>query len=151
MEKPILFKKYANRRLYNTTTSKQAAIPELLELIRAGHHVQVVEAKTGEDVTAFTLTQIILEQAKTKNALLPPSFLHLIIRYGDNLLIDFFETYLNPILKNYLTYKHATDDQFKSWLELGANLSQSAWDSNAAMAAMQKWLCGFQPQPKDKR
>ena len=123
MDDPIIFKKYANRRLYDTSTSKYVTLAELADIIRKGHHVKVVDAKTDEDVSAFILTQIILEQAKTKNTLLPVPLLHLIIQYGDNILLDFFDNYLNQIIENYLAYKRSVDAQFQRWLDLGMGLS----------------------------
>ena len=83
----------------------------------------MIDAKTKEDVTAFILTQVVLEQAKRKNALLPSPVLHLIIQYGDNVLLEFFETYLQQIARNYIQYKKSVDDQFKRWLDLGMDLS----------------------------
>jgi polyhydroxyalkanoate synthesis repressor PhaR len=72
------------------------------DLIRQGRQVEVVDAKTKEDVTAFILTQIILEEAKNKNFLLPIPMLHLIIQYGDNILGDFFEKYLQQMITTYV-------------------------------------------------
>ena len=116
-------KKYANRRIYDTHTSSYVTLEELTELIRNGQEVKVIDAKSKADVTAFILTQIVLEQAKRNNALLPVPTLHLIIRYGDNVLLEFFETYLQQIVQNYIRYKNAVDAQFKQWLDLGMGLS----------------------------
>ena len=124
METPVLLKKYANRRLYDTSASKYVTIGDLAEIIRQGHHVKVVDDKTNEDVTALTLTQIILEQAKTNNAPLPVPILHMVIQYGNNLLSDFFTNYLMQIIQNYITYKRSVDEQFQRWLELGMGFSQ---------------------------
>lgn len=77
----LIFKKYANRRLYSMSDSKYVTLGDLSELIRQGHEVKVIDAKTKEDVTAFILTQIILEQTKNKNTLLPVPLLHFMIRY----------------------------------------------------------------------
>ncbi|MBT8360381.1 MAG: polyhydroxyalkanoate synthesis regulator DNA-binding domain-containing protein, partial [Deltaproteobacteria bacterium] len=82
MIEPILFKKYANRRLYNMSESKYMTLDDMSNLIREGSDVKVIDAKTKEDVTSFILTQIILEQAKNKNILLPVPFLHFILRNG---------------------------------------------------------------------
>ena len=90
MAETILFKKYPNRRIYNTEKSEYVSLVELGDLIKDGRDVKVVEVKTGDDVTAFTLTQIILEKAKQKNTLLPVPLLHLIIRHGENLLAEFY-------------------------------------------------------------
>ncbi len=95
-------------------------------MIRQGSHVKVIDVKTEEDVTAFTLTQILLEESKKKNTLLPLPLLHLIIQYGENILSEFFEKYLQQTIKNYITYKKSVDEQFKSWLELGTDFSAIA-------------------------
>ena len=77
-------------------------------------------------MTAFTLSQIIVEEAKNKNILLPAPFLHLVIQYGQNALGEFFEKYLELAVKNYLLYRSALDEEFKKWLELGKNFSRVA-------------------------
>ncbi|MDJ0803633.1 MAG: polyhydroxyalkanoate synthesis regulator DNA-binding domain-containing protein [Desulfobacterales bacterium] len=125
MEGPRVYKKYANRRIYDTFASGYVTLEELAEVVRQGGEVKVIDAKTKEDVTAFILTQIVLEQAKRKNALLPSPVLHLIIQYGDNVLLEFFETYLQQIARNYIRYKKTVDDQFKRWLDLGMGLSRA--------------------------
>jgi polyhydroxyalkanoate synthesis repressor PhaR len=125
----IILKKYANRRLYDNTRSAYVTLEQVAEMIRAGHSVTAVDAKTGDDVTAFVLTQIVLEEARKKNALLPTALLHMIIRYGDNVLGEFFDKYLEQILKNYLTYKSRVDEQFKQWLDFGTDLSALAQKS----------------------
>ncbi|MFZ0612682.1 MAG: polyhydroxyalkanoate synthesis regulator DNA-binding domain-containing protein [Desulfobacterales bacterium] len=125
----IILKKYANRRLYDNTRSAYVTLEQVAEMIKAGHVVTAVDAKTGEDVTDFVLTQIVLEEAKKKNALLPAALLHMIIRYGDNVLGEFFEKYLEQTLKNYLAYKSRVDDQFRQWLGFGTDLSSLAQKS----------------------
>ncbi len=126
MTNKILFKKYPNRRLYDTEKSEYVSLNQLADLIKDGKAVEVVEVKTGEDVTALTLTQIILEKAKKKNTLLPVPLLHLIIRHGENVLAEFFENYLEQTVQNYLAYKSAADDQFRKWLEMGQDFSSMA-------------------------
>jgi polyhydroxyalkanoate synthesis repressor PhaR len=121
MDGPLVYKKYANRRIYDTGNSRYVTLDEVADAIRRGREVQIIDAKTKADVTAFILTQIVLEQAKRNNALLP--VLHLIIQYGDNLLLEFFDTYLQQIVRNYIRYKSAVDKQFKRWLDLGMGLS----------------------------
>ena len=126
MADTIVLKRYANRRLYDTELSRYVTLNAVADRIRSGRRVQVVDAKTQEDVTAFILTQILVEEAKKKNVLLPPDLLHMIIQYGDNVLLEFFEKYLRQILHSYLSYKRSTDDQFKRWLAMGADLSETA-------------------------
>jgi len=125
----IVLKKYANRRLYDTQKSTYVTLSEVADDIRQGKTIKAIDAKTKEDVTAFVLTQIILEEAKNKNALLPVPLLHMIIRYGENVLHEFFENYLEQTIKSYLAYKSKADEQFKKWLEVGMDLSQMAHKS----------------------
>jgi polyhydroxyalkanoate synthesis repressor PhaR len=126
MAEKITLKKYANRRLYDMDQSKYVTLSEVAEQIRSGKQVEVFDAKTKEDVTAFILTQIVLEEAKSKNILLPVALLHIIIQYGDNVLLDFFDNYLQQVIKNYLAYKKTFDSQFEKWLEMGMDLSEVA-------------------------
>ena len=123
MAEKLLYKKYGNRRLYDTAKSSYVNLEDITRAIRADHQVQVLDAKTGEDVTAFILTQVILEESRKKNFLLPVPLLHLLIRFGENILNDFFQQYLEQILNNYLSYRSVTDNQFKKWLDLGIDYS----------------------------
>ena len=126
MAEEVLIKKYLNRRLYDTEKSTYVSLNHVAELIREGRRVRVIDAKTKEDATAFVLTQIILEEARKKNTLLPVPLLHMIIQYWENILAEFFERYLQQIIENYLAYKTAFDEQFRNWLELGIDLSPVA-------------------------
>ncbi|MDA8049218.1 MAG: polyhydroxyalkanoate synthesis repressor PhaR [Rhodospirillales bacterium] len=85
-EPPVVVKKYANRRLYNTESSSYITLDTLAEMVRGGRDFVVYDAKTGEDITRSVLTQIIVEEENKGRALLPTSFLrHLIAFYGDSL------------------------------------------------------------------
>jgi polyhydroxyalkanoate synthesis repressor PhaR len=126
MSDTVVLKKYANRRLYDTEKSAYVTLEQVTEMIRKGRQIQVLDAKTKEDVTAFVLTQIILEQAKSRDLLLPVPVLHMIIRYGDNVLDEFFERYLQPILQNYMTHKSAFDRHFQEWVGMGADFTEMA-------------------------
>ncbi|MFA6412144.1 MAG: polyhydroxyalkanoate synthesis regulator DNA-binding domain-containing protein [Syntrophales bacterium] len=117
MPEKLLYKKYGNRRLYDTAQSSYVNLDDITRAIREGRQVQVVDAKTKEDVTSFILTQIILEESRKRNFLLPLPLLHLIIQYGENILNEFFQKYLEQVLKNYLSYRTMTDSQFKTWLD----------------------------------
>ena len=117
----LLLKKYTNRRLYDTEKSIYVTLDYVTENIRSGRPIQVTDAKTGEDVTPAILTQIVLEEARKKKFLLPPPLLYLIIQYGENVLTDFFEKYLEQTIRNYLLFRNVADDQFKKWLEYGEN------------------------------
>jgi polyhydroxyalkanoate synthesis repressor PhaR len=84
--KPIVVKKYANRRLYNTATSSYVTLDDLAKLIKDGGEFVVHDAKTGEDITRSVLTQIIVEQEQKGQNLLPINFLRQLIGfYGDSM------------------------------------------------------------------
>ena len=125
----IVLKKYANRRLYDTQKSAYVTLGDVAEVIREGKTIKAFDAKTKVDVTGFVLTQIILEEAKNNNALLPVPLLHMIIRYGENVLHDFFENYLEQTIDVYVAYKRESDEQFKNWLEVGMDISGMAQQS----------------------
>src|SRR5204863_7438393 len=85
-ENPVVVKKYANRRLYNTATSSYVTLEDLAKMIKDGGNFVVYDAKTGEDITRPVLTQIIVEQEQKGQNLLPTSFLRqLISLYGDSM------------------------------------------------------------------
>ncbi|HMD62386.1 MAG TPA: polyhydroxyalkanoate synthesis repressor PhaR [Stellaceae bacterium] len=84
--KPVVVKKYANRRLYNTATSSYVTLDDLAKLIKEGGDFVAHDAKTGEDITRSVLTQIIVEQEQKGQNLLPTSFLRQLIGfYGDSM------------------------------------------------------------------
>lgn len=84
---PIVIKKYANRRLYNTGTSTYVTLEDLAEMVKKGEEFTVQDAKTGEDITHPVLTQIIFElENKDGQNMLPIPFLRqLISYYGDQM------------------------------------------------------------------
>jgi polyhydroxyalkanoate synthesis repressor PhaR len=119
-------KKYPNRRLYDTESSVYVTLSDVAQMVRNGHQVEVVDAKTGEDVTAFILMQVVSEQTKNNHIILPSSLLHLIIRFGENTLSEFFEKYLEKSIQSYLSYKKIMDEQFRIYMELGMDFSSMA-------------------------
>ena len=85
-ESPVVVKKYANRRLYNTESSSYITLDNLAEMVRQGRDFVVYDAKTGEDITRGVLTQIIVEEEGKGRALLPTAFLRQLIGfYGDQM------------------------------------------------------------------
>ncbi|MBA3446884.1 MAG: polyhydroxyalkanoate synthesis repressor PhaR [Pseudaminobacter sp.] len=84
---PVIIKKYANRRLYNTGTSTYVTLEDLAEMVKRGEDFTVQDAKTGDDITHPVLTQIIFElENKDGQNMLPIPFLRqLIALYGDQM------------------------------------------------------------------
>ncbi len=100
----LLVKKYSNRRLYDTEGSRYITLEELADKIRKGADARVVDAKTNEDLTQATLTQIIIE-GRGAARLLPVPLLLQLIRLGDEALAEFLGRYLGGALELYLTAK----------------------------------------------
>src|SRR5262245_2240437 len=86
-EDPVTIKKYANRRLYNTSTSTYVTLEDLATMVKNGEDFVVYDAKSNEDITRSVLAQIIFEQEnKEGQNLLPINFLRQLIRfYGDSM------------------------------------------------------------------
>jgi polyhydroxyalkanoate synthesis repressor PhaR len=83
---PVIVKKYANRRLYNTESSSYITLDNLAEMVRENRDFVVYDAKSGEDITRSVLTQIIVEEEGKGKAMLPTNFLRQLIGfYGDNM------------------------------------------------------------------
>ena len=85
-EAPVVVKKYANRRLYDTRSSSYITLDNLADMVRQGHDFVVYDAKSGEDITRSVLTQIIVEEEGKGRNLLPTGFLRQLIGfYGDQM------------------------------------------------------------------
>ena len=83
---PRLVKRYGSRKLYDTQDSRYVSLDEVAGWIRAGQQVRVVENRSGEDVTAAVLTQIISEEGRRGAGFLSTGFLHDLIRIGESAL-----------------------------------------------------------------
>ena len=83
---PVVIKKYANRRLYNTGSSTYVTLDHLAGMVRAGRDFVVYDARTNDDITRQVLAQIIFEEEQRGETLLPIQFLRQLIRmYGDQM------------------------------------------------------------------
>jgi polyhydroxyalkanoate synthesis repressor PhaR len=78
-----IIKRYGSRKLYDASESTYVSLEDLAQLIRGGSDVRVVENRTGEDVTAAVLTQIISEEGRKGSSLLSSGFLHDLVRVGE--------------------------------------------------------------------
>ena len=97
----IIIKKYGNRRLYDTAGSCYVNLDDIARLIREGKDVQVVDAKTGRDLTRVTLTQVITEDAKGKPTGLPLELLRQLIIASDEVRQEFVMWYLKSAFDTY--------------------------------------------------
>lgn len=98
---PIVIKKYANRRLYDTDASSYITLDHLAQKVRSGQDFVVHDARTGEDITRGVLTQIIVEEESRGDSLLPIAFLRqLITLYGDKMQ-GAFPSYLDASMDSF--------------------------------------------------
>jgi polyhydroxyalkanoate synthesis repressor PhaR len=107
----VIIKKYGNRRLYDTTHSRYINLDDIASLIRAGHDVKVLEAKSGRDVTRVTLTQIITEDAKNKPTGLPLELLRELIMASDEVRQEFIMWYLKSAFDAYQKVQDAVQSR----------------------------------------
>ncbi|GHU03539.1 polyhydroxyalkanoate synthesis repressor PhaR [Alphaproteobacteria bacterium] len=116
--KPIIIKKYANRRLYNTETSSYVTLEQLCGLVKENKNFVVHDAKTGEDITRSILTQIIVEEEeKAEQSLLPVDFLKQVIRFYDDsfsaILPKYLEFSIQALLRSREQFLNYTQQNFE--------------------------------------
>ncbi len=113
---PVIIKKYANRRLYNTETSSYITLEHLAAMTREHRDFKVVDAKTDDDITHNVLTQIIMDEESRGQTLLPVSFLRqLITLYGDSMqamVPGYLEASMDSFRRNQEQFKTAVEGAF---------------------------------------
>ena len=100
-EQKVVIKKYENRRLYDTGASRYVNLEDVARMIRDGTEVQVVDARTGQDLTRVILTQIIMEDAKGHESGLPLELLRKLIVASDRATHEFLTWYLTTVTDMY--------------------------------------------------
>lgn len=98
---PIIIKKYANRRLYNTDTSSYITLDDLAKMVRENIDFNVLDAKSGDDITHTILTQIIVEEESHGSQMLPVSFLRDLIGMYGNSMQAMMPSYLEASMANF--------------------------------------------------
>jgi polyhydroxyalkanoate synthesis repressor PhaR len=99
---PVVIKKYANRRLYNTQTSCYVTLDHLSEMVKRGTEFEVHDARTGDDITRSVLTQIIFEEEAKGQNLLPIRFLRQLIRFYGDPMQSFVPGYLDLSMESFI-------------------------------------------------
>jgi polyhydroxyalkanoate synthesis repressor PhaR len=99
--KPLIIKKYENRRLYNTITSQYINQDQVAQLVRDGYDVRIVDAATGTDLTRLILAQIVLEDAKTPNSVFPVDALRQMILASGRATQDNALRYMKAMMDMY--------------------------------------------------
>jgi polyhydroxyalkanoate synthesis repressor PhaR len=97
----VIIKKYANRRLYNTSTSSYITLEHLAQMVKDNVEFQVIDAKTGADLTHAILTQIIMEEESAGEQMLPTNFLRQLISMYGNSMQAFLPGYLEASMEHF--------------------------------------------------
>ncbi|MDB5299033.1 MAG: phaR [Phycisphaerales bacterium] len=116
--KRLTLRKYPNRRYYDTSRSRYVTLEEIYALIRDGYEVQASDSKTGQDITAKVLAQIILELDPPKLGVFPVPLLHRLIRANEQLVNDFVEKYFNQALSLFLDSQRTVEQSFRQAMGL---------------------------------
>jgi polyhydroxyalkanoate synthesis repressor PhaR len=141
---PVVVKKYANRRLYNTESSSYITLDSLAEMVRNGRDFVVYDAKSGEDITRSVLTQIIVEEESKGRALLPTTFLRQLIGFYGNSVQSVVPKYLEQTMDAFT----AQQDQMRRAVEqtMGTLIPPSLQEvGRQNMAMMERAMSLFSP------
>jgi polyhydroxyalkanoate synthesis repressor PhaR len=140
-EGPVIIKKYANRRLYNTQTSSYVTLDHLAQMVKDSTEFEVQDARSGEDITRSVLTQIIFEEEAKGQNLLPIKFLRQLIRFYGDSLQAFVPGYLDMSMEGFTKNQGAMRDRLAEALGGGNQMVENLTRQNLAMfeRAMQMW------------
>jgi polyhydroxyalkanoate synthesis repressor PhaR len=108
----VTIKKYANRRLYDTESSTYITLDRLAQMVRESREFEVVDAKTGGDITRQVLTQIIVDEEARGSTMLPINFLKQLIGLYGNSMQTFVPQYLEAAMEAFQRNQSAARDAF---------------------------------------
>jgi polyhydroxyalkanoate synthesis repressor PhaR len=132
-EGPVVIKKYANRRLYNTQTSSYVTLDHLAAMVKEGTEFEVQDARTGEDITRSVLTQIIFEEEAKGQSLLPIKFLRQLIRFYGDSLQSFVPGYLDMSMDGFTKNQGAMRDRIAEAMGGGNQMVENLTRQNMAL------------------
>jgi len=150
---PVVVKKYANRRLYNTETSSYITLDNLADMIRAGRDFVVYDAKSGEDITRGVLTQIIVEEESKGTSMLPTAFLRQLIGfYGGSLqgvVPRYLEQAMSTFARQQQQLRQVVQQTFSPFLPVGVEemSRQNVAMIERAMSLFNPFHRGSEPLP----
>jgi len=147
----VIIKKYANRRLYNTRSSSYITLDDLSRMTREGTDFQVLDAKTGSDITHQILTQIIMEEETRGEQMLPVSFLRQLISMYGNSMQSLVPSYLEATMDNFRANQRKLQETWTT--SMGPDALAKLAETNMAMfkAATSAFIPGQKPAaPSDQ-
>lgn len=146
----VTIKKYANRRLYDTESSSYITLDRLAEMVREGREFEVVDAKSGEDITRQVLTQIIVDEEARGSELLPLNFLKQIIGLYGNSMQNFVPQYLEAAMDTFQRNQSAVRDAFGGSMLADMAKRNMAFFEDAAKAFAGKTAAASAQQAADE-
>jgi polyhydroxyalkanoate synthesis repressor PhaR len=146
-DKPVIIKKYANRRLYNTATSSYVTLDHLCQMVKDEVDFVVYDAKTGEDITRSVLTQIIVEEESKGTNLLPITFLRQLISfYGHSMqgvVPRYLEQMMSAFAQNQDRLRQQMQETMSGMFPFGGNLEEMSRQNAAFMESAMKMFTPF--------
>lgn len=149
-EQTRLIKKYPNRRLYDTASSCYITLADVRDLVLAQETFQVVDAKSGEDITRSILLQIILEEESGGAPMFTSDLLAQMIRFYGNAMQGFMGRYLENNIKAFADMQTKVQEQTKSLYGENSPISKDLWTQflNFQGPAMQSMMGTYMEQSK---
>lgn len=144
----VIIKKYANRRLYDTSASRYVTLDHLRELVRDGRDFKVIDAKSGDDLTRGVLAQIIFEEESKGETLLPVDFLRQLISFYGDSMQSMVPSYLQMSMETFARQHQAMRDKMAGAMgeAMGGNsVAMLEEQTKRNMAMFQQAMSMFTP------
>ena len=149
----VTIKKYANRRLYDTESSAYITLDRLAEMVREGREFEVVDARSGEDITRQVLTQIIVDEEARGSTMLPVNFLKQLIGLYGNSMQGVVPQYLEAAMDAFKRNQKAMTDAFggNAFADIAKRNMEMFGDASRAMGARTKASAASEKEVEELR
>ena len=146
---PIVIKKYANRRLYNTATASFVRLDDLHRMVKDGELFVVRDEKTGRDITASILAQIVAEEETRGNSVLPHEYLRQVLKAYSDGVGPQLAAYLERSMEVFASHQQSVAQRMGEMLDPAAAFDRMADMSRRNMEEFQRSLAAFSGQPAE--
>lgn len=150
---PRTIKKYANRRLYDTTASSHVTLEGIRKLLASGEDVEIIDDTNGEDVTRAVLLQVMTDEEQKGRPILSAAMLTQIIRFYGNPMQDFMGKHLEQSMNVFMKQQETMQEQFQNMMSANpfANMQNTgAFNTDMLKEMQQAFLDGLTPGSKKK-
>ena len=146
-DEPVVIKKYANRRLYNTATASFVRLDDLHRMVKDGERFAVRDEKSGRDITASVLAQIIAEEETRGNSVLPHEYLRQVLKAYSEGGGPQLAAYLERSMEAFANHQHNVAEQMGKMLDPGTAFDRMADMSRRNLEEFQRSVAAFSGQP----